>query len=1393
MAAAADFLFPGSQEPICPYPGLRTFTEEESIYFRGRESHVSKCLRLLAQEHFVMVTGASGDGKSSLVFAGMLPEIRAGFFRAKYSNWVVATFRPERNPLRNLAHTLTQALRLENGTAAVETELSQGFSALVQLYQASSLCPPAAARATSEEQRRHQHEAANLLLVVDQFEEFFTNAENYDGNTANTAAQTVVNLLIETTRLARQQGLPIYILCTMRSDYVGQCAEFRGLIELIGESQYFVPRLLRHEFVEVIKEPALLSGNRISERLVQRLLYDIQDGQDQLPVLQHALYQIWVAADCGRQEMDLRHYAQVGGMALEELPTADQAEMRVWLAEQDEQQRQLLQQRPSLHNVLDAHANKLYYGAAGDYNRRHPRTPISEATAQRVLETTFRCLTRLDANRVVRNRMTGAEVTAIINDPALPWPVVCQILMPFRRLGNTFIYPFLTEADEESTALPAETVLDITHESLIRNWTRLTEWAHDEAKQVTTFQEVQAQALRWQENERSAGFLLPIGLYTHFASWFARKQPSVGWLAHYVGVESGEVTRSQVAEERLQGLRRFLEVSRRKLRFPLFLERYGVGKIIGFVALLITVLALIFGYNYWRVRQPDYVAYQAVQDHLPDLTSRYITTEQKADFVIGIDRLQSFLYKPLFSFHSQQEYQFINVLDNLHDDTLAIDIELDMMKKLITTDADGLPVINPMAKAVTLDIHKRIQQFAPATAPLDRWREMSLRVSIFINGCEFYTTHTPDSTVTSLRGQYIKWINHYVQKEINSNELTKPDPITFGYCLRTLISKTDSTVSLNYLEQINPFASSSSYNRFKHFFPRRGVVKFSLDSQIGHSGGYMASAIICIALRDEQGFIQSLDSIKSNSVALRYKDSHFAIPYLVKYNSINNENLTDIIQRIADLSDTDFYTSYSILLYKLISISTSKNVFYVTTKEWDGLVYAENVNTDLYTATSTLNHEKTWSACLSFANHSAGLGSVFTNELAKHDTEISEQFIKAFTYKINSIYLANSRNNIERADSMWNAHMNIINYYHMSFANYTISQHLNMDGTKGYPNGKEHVNAFDFLLTTRPPVTKYYDGTLTLDYNFYIKQNNKYKSMLNYYMQATTVYDSIASLETTLPGKMCTPLIFDNYFYFALHTDRWSKPDTATLYQIAKFNDQNQAFLKLNKLAYYSNTIPNNSVVQRLVNTIARNKVIRSKSIHGQAIRLLLSDLAVKYAKHNHYDQLQYFIDPLPEAIKRLTYLRVYETALFNHHTSEKTSFNKFLSSYIQEYENKPEMVASSIIGLFSAKWSQSDSTQGAQEAFLQQTIKEGSSRIARLDYLIAGRVLGGNSYQAYQEIPTYLPSNNVLALINTLLHANAAQVLLHASQQEQLYWKVYQEDMLTGWHDYSGSVKADL
>jgi excinuclease UvrABC ATPase subunit len=84
-----------STKNICPYPGLRPFNQDESVFFKGREEHINKIISQLQEKKFIMVTGASGDGKSSLIYAGLIPRAKAGFFKSRFNNWIISDLKPD--------------------------------------------------------------------------------------------------------------------------------------------------------------------------------------------------------------------------------------------------------------------------------------------------------------------------------------------------------------------------------------------------------------------------------------------------------------------------------------------------------------------------------------------------------------------------------------------------------------------------------------------------------------------------------------------------------------------------------------------------------------------------------------------------------------------------------------------------------------------------------------------------------------------------------------------------------------------------------------------------------------------------------------------------------------------------------------------------------------------------------------------------------------------------------------------------------------------------------------------------------------------------------------------------------------------------------------------------
>ena len=129
-----------------------------------------------------------------------------------------------------------------------------------------------------------------LLVLVDQFEELFRVEQDANRHEAENDKAAFVKLLLAATH---QSELPIYVVLTMRSDYLGDCAQFWDLPEAINDGQYLIPRLTREQRREVITGPVAVGGAVITPRLVNRLLNDVGDDPDQLPILQHALMRTW--------------------------------------------------------------------------------------------------------------------------------------------------------------------------------------------------------------------------------------------------------------------------------------------------------------------------------------------------------------------------------------------------------------------------------------------------------------------------------------------------------------------------------------------------------------------------------------------------------------------------------------------------------------------------------------------------------------------------------------------------------------------------------------------------------------------------------------------------------------------------------------------------------------------------------------------------------------------------------------------------------------------------------------------------------------------------------------------------------------------------------------------
>lgn len=450
---------------LSPFPGLRPFEPDEDHLFFGREKEIDDLLRRLRQTRFLSVIGASGSGKSSLVRSGLIPSLHSGFMAGAGSSWRVAVLRPGEDPIGHLAACLSEPQVLGG-----DTELAATGQVLIHAtLRRSTLGLSEAVRLA----RVPAHD--NLVVVVDQFEEIFRfrRSRSTAGNSADT--EFFVKLLLEAVR---QDDFPIYIVLTMRADFIGDCLEHPGLPEAINAGQYLVPRLTRAEMRSAITGPVAVAGGQISDRLVLRLLNDAGEDPDQLPVLQHALMRTWDYWTQHRQPgepIDIRHYEAVGTM----------------------------------QQALSIHADEAYEATGSGLPK--------EITARM-----FKALTDTSTDsRGVRRPTALRELAAICGCAEAD---VVPVIEVFRQPGRSFLMP--------SVAVPLEStsVIDISHESLMRCWTRLIGWAEEERISAATYERL-AQAAAWCE-EGSAGLWgdpqLELGL-----AWRKQAQPTAAWARRY--------------------------------------------------------------------------------------------------------------------------------------------------------------------------------------------------------------------------------------------------------------------------------------------------------------------------------------------------------------------------------------------------------------------------------------------------------------------------------------------------------------------------------------------------------------------------------------------------------------------------------------------------------------------------------------------------------------------------------------------------------------------------------------------------------------------------------------------------------------------------------------------
>lgn len=318
-----------------------------------------------------------------------------------------------------------------------------------------------------------EHTSENVFFMIDQFEELFRFQETTQEDSFN-EAQEYVNLLLTAIQ---QRDVPVYSAITMRSDFIARCSEYTGLTLEVNKSNYLVPQMTREQKKMVIEGPVAVGGGRISQRLVKKLLTDMGKNQDQLPILQHALMRTWDYWIHNREEgepMDIRHYNAIG----------------------------------KISQALSQHANESYEELA-------PRE-------KEIAEVLFKSITEKSQDNKGMRRPSKLKLVADLAD-ADPEEVM-GVVEHFRRPGRSFLMP------AHYIPLNADSVIELSHESLMRIWNKLDGWVEEEFESASMYKRISDAAAMYQIGK--TGLWRPPDLQLAL-NWQKKQRPTREWAQRY--------------------------------------------------------------------------------------------------------------------------------------------------------------------------------------------------------------------------------------------------------------------------------------------------------------------------------------------------------------------------------------------------------------------------------------------------------------------------------------------------------------------------------------------------------------------------------------------------------------------------------------------------------------------------------------------------------------------------------------------------------------------------------------------------------------------------------------------------------------------------------------------
>lgn len=447
----------GELPDVHPYPGLAPFGETDEFWFHGRErltaSLATRLRERLRGSSPMLVVGASGAGKSSLLNAGLIPELRDGRFAPGCGDWPCFPMTPGTFPLRELAVRLAMLAELPTSVVLENIETDPGWTPLIVRQ----------ALLTRDERRRRGVQAGagagigahdlkgisgsrRLILIIDQFEEVFTQCEGQE-------RIKFIEAICAMASGSVADPPPALVVICLRAGFVEECTAHPPL-EPALQDQFIVGPMRASELTAAIEEPARDAGLTVDGGLAATMLSDLGAvtspvtpdsatyDPGALPLLAHALRETWERREHGR--MTLSAYHTAGGIKEAIGRKADDVYDSL-----DDTGKQVA--RELLGHMISVRAD------AEDTRRRLSRPALLAELPTAYADRAVQVLDLLEAHRLVTS-------------------------------------------DGES--------VQIAHEALLRHWPRLSGWLAENRAWLRHRQRLTEQAREWDEGSRHPDRLL---------------------------------------------------------------------------------------------------------------------------------------------------------------------------------------------------------------------------------------------------------------------------------------------------------------------------------------------------------------------------------------------------------------------------------------------------------------------------------------------------------------------------------------------------------------------------------------------------------------------------------------------------------------------------------------------------------------------------------------------------------------------------------------------------------------------------------------------------------------------------------------------------------------------